>query len=177
MKVFALAFLLFASTPIIIDTTKLVPGRTVTHTAGSRTVTSFREGNTVTVKVEEGKRVDTIAIRREDGKLAVSHRDNGEPRELVALDRRPVIVDGIDLEPYMAGGFLGAQPQGGITPLPPRPDRRSVAAAPRYYTCPKDETMVRIPPGRSGPDELLCPLDGTPMRAGTGSDSQIFLLQ
>lgn len=175
MKVLALAFLLFASTPIVIDSSKLVPGRSLTNIGGSRTVTAFREGNTVTVTVSEGKRVDTITITREDGKLSVSHRDNGEPRELIALDRRPVIVDGIDLEPYI-NNVLGTEPQGGITPLPPRPDRRT-GAGPRYYICPKDETMVRVPAGRGGPDELHCPLDGTPLRAGTGADSQIFLLQ
>lgn len=119
--------------------------------------------------------VDTIRMTRNaDGQLSIARSDNGVPREIIALDRRPVIVDGIDLEPFMAGNFVGAQQSTaprGAAPPPAQKDQR-----PTYYVCPKDETMVRVKPGR-GPAELNCPLDGTPMKAGTGWDNQIFLIQ
>jgi hypothetical protein len=174
MKALALSFLLFATSPIVIDTTKLADGASDMRVEGSRKVGVGRVRNTVTVRIEEGKRVDTITMTRQaGGQLSIAHSDNGEPRQIIALDRRPVIVDGIDLEPFMAGNFLGTQhgaaPPEAVPPSQKQPDR------PTYYVCPKDETMVRVLPGR-GPNELHCPLDGTLMRAGTGRDSQIFLL-
>ena len=173
MKTLALVFLLFATTPIVIDSSNLAPGRVVVHEGGARKVAAYREGNTVTVRVEEGKRVDTITIKNEDGKLSIGRGSNGEPRKLLGLDRQPVIVDGIDLEPFLASDSFGtsaaAEPQ--VIPAPqPRADR------PSYYICPRDETMVRVKAGR-GPAELKCPLDGTVMKAGAGPDSQYYLLQ
>ncbi|MGZ5433309.1 MAG: hypothetical protein ACXW31_00810 [Thermoanaerobaculia bacterium] len=179
MKALALVFLLFASTPIVIDTTKLADGARDVRREGGRTVSVSRDGETVVVRIEEGKRVDTITMKWEaSGQLSISRRDNGEARPIIALDRPPVIVDGIDLEPFMAGNLLGTQKKDGkvyefSVPQPER--RRHAQSGPRYYTCPKDETMVRVPAGR-GPAELNCPLDGTPMKAGVGRDSQIFLL-
>lgn len=176
MKALALGFLLFATSPIVIDTTKLADGAREVRREGSRTVSVARDGDTVVIRVDEGKRVDTVTITRNpDGQLSIGHRDNGEPRQLIALDRRPVIVDGIDLEPFLASNAVPPPPNS-IAPLPPQPEpERGYRGAPRYYVCPKDETMVRVPAGRT-PGELKCPLDGTPMRAGTGRDSQIFLL-
>ena len=87
-----------------------------------------------------------------------------------------MIVDGIDLEPFLAGNFFGTQPQPAPQAVvPPQPERRDTRSAPRYYICPKDETMMRVPAGRAAGD-LHCPVDGTPMKSGTGRDSQIFLL-
>ena len=174
MKAAVLAILLFASTPIVIDTTKLADGARDVRREGNRTVAVARDGNTVTVRIDEGKRVDTVTMTRgANGELSIAHKDNGEPRQMFALDRRPVIVDGIDLEPVLAGSLLGDQnnPSREI----PLPESRFQQSSPRYYVCPKDETMVRVKPGR-GPAELKCPLDGTLMKAGTGADSQIFLL-
>jgi hypothetical protein len=175
MKALALSFLLFAASPIVIDTAKLPPGRVLINDGGSRSVTVAREGNTVTVRIEEGKRVDTMTMtRKADGQLSIGRSDNGQPRQIIALDRRPVIVDGIDLEPFLAGNFLGTQQN--AAPREAAPPSVQKDQRPTYYICPKDETMVRVKPGR-GPAELNCPLDGTPMKAGTGSDKQIFLIQ
>lgn len=176
MKVLALSFLLFATSPIVFDTTKLADGAADVRVEGSRKVSVGRVKNTVTVTIEEGKRVDTVTLtRKADGQLSIGHTDNGAKRQILSLDRRPVIVDGIDLEPFLAGNFMGQQtvpmPRNVTPPPPAQKDQR-----PTYYVCPKDETMVRVRPGR-GPAELLCPLDGTPMKAGTGSDNQIFLVQ
>lgn len=55
-------------------------------------------------------------------------------------------------------------------PAPPKP------ASSRYFICPKDETVVRV--GRLSPKgELLCPVDGTKMKAGTGPSKSIYLLR
>ncbi|HEX6097730.1 MAG TPA: hypothetical protein VF432_15495 [Thermoanaerobaculia bacterium] len=175
MKVLALSFLLFATSPMVFDTTKLADGASDVRLEGSRTVSVTRTGETVTVRVEEGKRVDTVTLtRKAGGEVTISHKDNGEPRRLLPLGRQPVVVDGIDLEPFMAGNFFGTQTMAAPREVPPPPARNE--RRPTYYVCPKDETMVRVRPGR-GPAELFCPLDGTPMKAGTGSDKQIFLIQ
>ena len=171
MKPLALAFLLFASTPIIIDTSKLPPGRTVINTSGSRTVAAFREGNTVTVTVKEGKREDTVRITREGASLSIAKSNNGEERQLIVPDRQPVIVDGMDLEPILAGA--AATYHEGPFAVPP--DRRDAYPRPRYFLCPKDETMVRVKPGRAAGD-LMCPLDGTKMEESVGHDKQYWLL-
>jgi hypothetical protein len=144
---------------------------------GSRTVSIARDGNTVVVRIDEGKRTDTVTMTRgESGELSIAHQDNGAPRQILGLDRRPVIVDGIDLEPFLAGNLLGTQKTAPKV-RPPQPDRRyDDRSGARYYVCPKDETMVRVPAGRA-PAELKCPVDGTPMKAGTGRDSAFFLLQ
>lgn len=176
MKALALAFLLFASTPIVIDTTRLADGASDVRIEGNRTVTVARMGTTITVRIDEGKRVDTVTITRQPGgELSIAHSDNGQSRPVIALDRRPVIVDGVDLEPFLAGNFLGMQQTPEAEVVPPQPERRDTRGTPRYYICPKDETMVRVPAGRAAGD-LMCPLDGTPMKSGTGRDSQIFLL-
>jgi hypothetical protein len=63
-------------------------------------------------------------------------------------------------------------PEGGIIIIPPS----GTPATPRYFICPKDETVVRI--GRGTPSgELLCPVDGTKMKAGTGPRKSIYLLR
>jgi hypothetical protein len=177
MKALALAFLLFASTPILIDTHKLADGARDVRHEGSRTVSIARSGNTVVVRIDEGRRTDTVTMtRQENGELSIAHQDNGVPRQMIGLDRRPVIVDGIDLEPFLAGNLLGTQ-KAAPKVTPPKPDRRyDEKNGPRYYVCPKDETMVRVPANRA-PAELNCPLDGTPMKAGTGRGSAFFLLQ
>lgn len=175
MKILALSFLLLATSPVVIDTSKLADHATELRVAGGRKVHVSREGGTVTVIVEEGKRVDTITMTRtEGGELSIGHSDNGEPREIIALDRQPVIVDGIDLEPFMAGNFFGTQT---TVPLPqpePRDQRRNEGEG-QTFMCPKDRTMVHVPSGRA-PLDLKCPVDGTPMIAGSGPRSQYFLL-
>jgi hypothetical protein len=171
MKILALSFLLFATSPLVIDSSKLADNAVEMHLAGSRKVAVSRMGGTVTVTIEEGKRVDTITMTHtDDGQLSIGRRDNGEKRQIIALDRRPVIVDGIDLEPFLAGNFFGTQKE--AVPAP-QPQRRE--ATPRYYLCPKDATMVRVPSGPV-PPELKCPVDGTTMVAGTGHSSEYFLL-
>ena len=49
-------------------------------------------------------------------------------------------------------------------------------ANPRYWICPKDETMLRVvaSPNKGA---FNCPIDGTPMKPAVGRDSAIFLLQ
>ena len=49
-------------------------------------------------------------------------------------------------------------------------------ANPRYWICPKDETMLRVvaAPHKGA---FNCPLDGTAMKPAVGRDSAIFLLQ
>lgn len=171
MKALAMAFLLFASAPIVIDSTKLAPGRTVIHEGGSRTVLVFREGNTVTVTVKEGKREDTVRITRDDTGLSIANSNNGEKRQLIVPDRQPVIVDGMDLEQILASEPATTRE---LNIVPPK--RMDAYPSPRYFICPKDETMVRVKPGRAAGD-LMCPIDGTKMEESVGHDRQYWLLQ
>ena len=106
--------------------------------------------------------------------MAIGHRDNGEPRQILSVDRRPVIVDGIDLEPFMAGNFFGTQTTAPPAPQPESRRERGNGEAQTFH-CPKDRTMVLVPSGRA-PMDLKCPVDGTPMVAGSGPGSQYFLL-
>lgn len=49
-------------------------------------------------------------------------------------------------------------------------------AGPRYYVCPKDETLLRVK-SADPHAEYKCPVDGTVMRAGAGPQTKFFLLE
>ncbi len=55
------------------------------------------------------------------------------------------------------------------------PDRHESANAPRYFVCPKDGAMLRVPGGTSG-EAFKCPVDGTDMKSGVGMNKKFFLL-
>ena len=172
MKSLAMAFLLFATAAIEVNTSKLAEGATQTFASGSRTVTVYRSGSTTTVRVAEGERVDTVTLTREGGKLSIGHEDNGVARRLLVVDRPKVIVDGIDLEPHLMDSFEAPN----TAPAPDPKKSITVPADGRYFICPKDATVMRVPtpmPGRT----FKCPVDGTEMKSGVGPGSRYFLLQ
>ena len=174
MKTLALAFLLFATAPIDVNTSKLAEGTVETFTSGSRTVSVHKSGDTTTVRVEEGPRVDTVTISRENGKLSIGHKDNGVMRRFIVVDRPKVVVDGIDLEPYLMGGIPPSENDTKAVPMPspmPVPDQSS-----HYFYCPKDGAMLVVPHGMS-PKTLSCPVDGTQMKAGAGPGRKYYLLE
>ncbi|HVG24101.1 MAG TPA: hypothetical protein VND45_08120 [Thermoanaerobaculia bacterium] len=172
MKSLALVFLLFATAAIEVNSAKLADGATETFASGSRTVSVHRSGNTTTVRVEEGERVDTVTLTREGGKLSIGHKDNGVARRFIVVDRPKVIVDGIVLEPHLMDGFEAPD----AAPVPDPKKSITVPADGRYFICPKDATVMRVPtpmPGRT----FKCPVDGTEMKSGLGPGSRYFLLQ
>lgn len=174
MKTLALAFLLFATAAIDVNTGKLADGAVETFTSGSRTVAVHKSGDTTTVRVQEGDRVDTVTIQREDGRLSIGHKDNGVMRRFIVVDRPKVVVDGIDLEPYLMGGVPSPENDTKVVPMPspvPAPDQSS-----QYFYCPKDGAMLVVPHGMS-PKSLSCPVDGTLMKAGVGPGRRFYLLE
>ena len=176
MKTLAMAVLLFATTTINIDTRGLADGAKETRVEGSRRVAVEKvEGKTV-VRVEEAGRIDTIVMSRANGRLSVEHSANNVPRRLFALDRPQVIVDGVDLEPFLSGAQ--STPSREET-RKPRREEAQTDEWPQYYVCPKDQAMLRIPhPTRGATAETYnCPVDGTPMRRGLGPQSQYWLLE
>jgi hypothetical protein len=169
MKTLAFAFLLFATAAIEVNTGRLADGATQTYNVGSRMVAVYKSGDTTTVRVQEGGRVDTVTLTRAGGKLSIGHKDNGGERRFIVVDRPKVVVDGIDLEPYLSGAIAEAPEQR------PAPSPRATGN-PRYYICPKDQSMLRVPHGQPGAT-YKCPVDGTEMKSGTGPQSQYWLLQ
>jgi hypothetical protein len=202
MKVLAAAFLLFATAAIEVNTSKVADGTTQSFVSGSRKVAVHKSGDTTTVVVQEGDRLDTVMLTRTEGKLDVGRRNNGVTRRFLVVDRPKVVVDGIDLEPYLMDEVARApQPAPMMTPMPldgaleatpmptvpetphglkpapmPMPRRSPAPGATRYFVCPKDATVV-ITPQPSPDGKIRCPLDGAEMKAHTGRDSKYFLLQ
>lgn len=162
MKALAFAFLLFAIAPIDIDTTKIENGARQSYAAGpGRMVSVAKDAGVTTVVVVEGERVDTLVVRNVDGKTVIAHTDNGLPRPAPSAQRAPVIIDGMDVEPFLEGD-----------PVDRSLRQQSLGT---YYICPRDRAVLRVP---NGPAEAMfkCPVDGTLMRPGVGPSQQYFLL-
>lgn len=169
MKALAIAvMMLFAVPEIIIDTTKVTAPQT--FVSGSRRVGVTKSGDTTFVRVQEGDRVDEVSIRREGEKVIIGQTNNGVARRFIVPDRPRILVDGIDLEPYL-GGALREAPQ----PEPRRPEQRR-QDPPRFYICPNDEATLRVRPG-TPEGKYKCPLDGAVMRSGVGPGRQYWLLE
>ena len=180
MKTLALVFTLFASTASIqFDTSKLPVGGVDAKFAGSRRVTVERTAAATIVRVEEGERVDTLTMIRENGQIErITTANNGKVRPFIAMDRPKVVVDGIDLEPYLTGE-AGTPTRQGTYVFPPkkRNDRyeRSPMAQ-REYICPKDGAVLRVPTNAKA-TAFSCPLDGTPMEAGIGPNQRFYRVE
>ncbi len=172
MKTLALAFLLFSTAAIEVHTGKLADGVTQTFNAGSRAVAVHKSGDTTTVRVQEGDRVDTVTFTRNGSKLSMSTKSNGVARRFIVVDRPKVVVDGIDLEPWLMDAG-SATPQ--VTPVPvlpmPKPDEST-----NYYYCPKDAAMLVVPKTSAPGQKYRCPVDGTEMKAGVGPGNKYYLL-
>ena len=168
----AMAVMLFATATIHIDTGHLGDGLRETRSEGSRRVTVEKSDGKTIVRVEEGPRVDTVVLSSQEGQLTIEHSANSVPRRTFALDRPAVIVDGIDLEPWLSGaqGTTSMKPQ-------PRRERTEVESWPQYYVCPKDEAVLRVPRAHGNVETYHCPIDGTPMKRGKGPKSQYWLLE
>lgn len=184
MKTLALVFTLFASTfasaaSIQFDTSTLPVGGVDAKFAGSRRVTVERTASATIVRVEEGERVDTLTMVRENGQVErITTANNGKVRSAIAMDRPKVIVDGIDLEPYLTGeASIGGRHGTYVFPPKKRNDRyeRSPMAQ-REYICPKDGTLLRVPTTARA-TEFACPLDGTPMQSGVGLDKKFYRVE
>ncbi len=203
MKSLALAFLLFSTAAIEVNTGRLADGATQTFLSGSRKVAVHKSGGTATVMVQEGDRLDTITLSRAGGTLDIARSDNGAPRRFLVLDRPKIVVDGIDLEPYLMNAMTvvpesapmpGPMSQeGALEAVPmPMPNERAPKAVPMpippshklmpgptdgpYYVCPKDARIV-VAPAPASADPVLCPTDGTPMKAHVGRNSKFFLIE
>ena len=168
----AFAVLLFATAAIEVNTDTLADGATQRFSVGSRQVAVHKSGDTTTVRVQEGERIDTVMIASKPGKLLIARQDNGVEPRFIVVDRPKVVVNGLDLEPYLARTVTGKP--GAVMPLPD--ERPAVQGGPQYYICPKDEVMLRLPHGPAN-GEFHCPLDGTLMKPGMGPQSQYWLLQ
>ena len=156
MKTLAFAFLLFATGAIDVNTSKLADGVTETFSEGSRLVAVHRSGDTTTVRVQEGDRVDTVSITRQGANLSIGHSDNGAERRFIVVDRPKVVVDGIDLEPWLTGGV--------DSPPASQPDaKKRKPRAVDYFVCPKDSSVLAVPDSPQGA-MYKCPVDGTSMR-------------
>lgn len=199
MKSLAFALLLFSTAAIEVNTSRLADGATQTFVSGSRKVAVHKSGDTTTVMVQEGDRLDTVTLTRTDGGLSVGRKNNGVARRFIVVDRPKVVVDGIDLEPHLMDEMVTpsqtvpmAPPEWGLeaTPMPtvpdnperlkpvpmPMPNPAPMPGMSRYYVCPKDATIVITP--QPAPDgKFRCPADGTEMKAGVGPGSKFFLLQ
>lgn len=173
MKFLATAFLLLASTAITIDSSKLPPGREQVWIDGNRRVIAERKGDSTVVRIEEEDgRVDTIIISTIGGRLSTMRSNNGVPRTYVP-DRTPIIVDGIDIEAILSGPSSGAVPEDVLILPPPK---KKYLTGPRFFLCPKDEALLRVPQAEPG-KVYKCPVDGTEMKPGKGPDQKIWLLQ
>ncbi|HYC93474.1 MAG TPA: hypothetical protein VEO54_29985 [Thermoanaerobaculia bacterium] len=178
MKSLAFALLLFSTAAIEVNTSRLADGTTQTFLSGSRKVAVHKSGDTTTVMVQEGDRLDTVTLTRADGELSIGRKNNGVPRRFIVVDRPKVIVDGIDLEPHLMDEMTPAPqsvPAPGIVPLPKKfkPMMRDDTT---YHVCPKDGTKVIVPPD-AGPGPYRCPVDGTPLKSGVGPGSKFFLIE
>ena len=178
MKALALVFTLFAtSASIQFDTSKLPVGSSDAKFAGSRRVTVQRTAVATIVRVEEGERVDTITMVRENGRVEkITTANNGKIRPFIAMDRPKVIVDAIDLEPYLTGaaGTPTDDKQWGAQQLQPR--KKLSPMAQREYVCPKDGTLLRVPTTAQA-TAFNCPLDGTPMESGVGPNQKFYRVE
>lgn len=176
MKTLALVFTLFASVASIqFDTSKLPVGGSDAKFAGSRRVTVERTATATIVRVEEGERVDTVTMVRESGQIErITAANNGKPRAAIAMDRPKVIVDGIDLEPFLTGA--AGVPSTTVQRIPPKKRYERSPMAQREYVCPKDGALLRIPTNAKA-TSFTCPLDGTPMEAGIGLGQQFWRVQ
>ena len=164
MRALAIAvMMLFAVPEIIVDTTKVTSPQM--FVSGSRKVVVTKSGDTTFVRVQEGDRVDEVSIRREGDKVIIGQTNNGVARRFIVPDRPRILVDGIDLEPYLGGAVREAPP-----PAPRRQD------PPRFYICPNDEATLRVRPG-TPEGKYKCPLDGAVMRSGVGPGRQYWLLE
>jgi hypothetical protein len=56
------------------------------------------------------------------------------------------------------------------------PDRDLAQNEPRFYLCPKDGALLRVPTATKG-TKFLCPVDGAEMAEGKGPSKKLFLLE
>ena len=139
---------------VVVDTTDFRPGEAKVFTIdNSVRVTVSRTGETRHIRVERFGIVNEYRLEPVDGVLKVTRLDAGRG---IAVSPHRIIIDGIPLDAVLLPAPRGS---GGA----------------RYFICPKDETMVRVPNGHAG--DLRCPIDGTVMRPGLGRSSSYFLLQ
>jgi len=179
MKTLALAFLLFSTAAIEVQTGKLADGATQTFNAGSRAVAVYKADGVTTVRVQEGERVDTVTLTRSGNQLSIATKSNGGKRRLFALDRPKVVVDGIDLEPWLMDsatqsddrGYFEATPRDSKVVPMPKPDEAN-----HYYYCPKDAAVLVVPKTEAPDQTYRCPVDGTEMKGGVGPGKRYYLL-
>lgn len=150
----ALALLVLgAADPLVIDTSQLADGETMTvTTADGANVTIVRNGDTRHVLIENGARKDELSITRAGDRLRV-----GSVRRQTGFLVRPpkIVIDGVPVEPFMDDLLV------------PRRSRTPRGGGTRFYVCPNDETWVRVQTGEHDGEhggEPKCPVDGTPLQ-------------
>lgn len=163
MQTLALAVLLFSTAVgsteanrITVDTTGWPPGRAQVFMIDNGVrVSVFRLNEVRTVTIERFGLKNTYTIERVDDELQVTKADT---KDGMLLSPHRIVVDGITLETHALK-----------VPAAPRQPK------PRYYICPKDEVMLRVPHDKHG-GEFTCPVDGTKMKPAVGRESAYFLL-
>jgi hypothetical protein len=85
----------------------------------------------------------------------------------------PFFTNTVPREPVIRMQMAPQAPR--VQPFAP-PDRHESANAPRYFVCPKDGAMLRVPVA-SADATFKCPVDGTVMKAGAGQGRKFFLLE
>ena len=164
MQTLALAVLLFSTAlgsteakRIVVDTTDWPSGRAqVVMIDDLVRVTVFRMNDVRQITVERLGLKNTYTVEPVDGELQVTKSDTKDGM-LLSPDR--IVVDGIPLD----------------KPILKFPQTPRGGAKPRYYICPKDEVMLRVPHDKHG-GEFTCPVDGTKMKPAVGRESAYFLL-
>jgi hypothetical protein len=160
----ALAFVLFlvattagaAPARFGFDTSEIRPGEARVFMVDEAVkVTLRRDGVVRRVTIERSGVMNYYTLEPVDGELKVTSRD---VEQGLILGPHRIMVDGVPLE-------------GSALRFPP-PSPRGKAL---YYICPKDQTMLRVPHSDHDGD-FKCPVDGTPMKPGSGNASPYFLL-
>jgi hypothetical protein len=154
-----LALLLLATAdPLVIDTSKLADGETMTATTpdGAK-VTIVRKGDTRHVLVESNGQKDELSITPDRDGFRV-----GSMRRQTGFLVRPqkIVIDGVPVEPFVDSLLI---------PRSPRSSRT------QYFVCPNDETWVRVQTDQHD-GELKCPIDGTTLQRKRPLFPEYYLL-
>lgn len=162
MKPLVCAFLLLAATlaadenRITVDTTNWPSGRAqMIMVDDTVRVTVVRIGDARHVTIERLGLINKYTLEPVDGELQVTSSDTGKG---LILSPHRLVIDGVSLEKL------------------PRLPKSPGSMKPRYYICPKDQTMLRVPHDKHD-GEFTCPVDGTKMKPAVGRESAYFLLQ
>lgn len=154
--------LLGTADPLVIDTSKLADGETMTAaTPDGAKVTIIRNGDTRHVLIESRGYKDELSITPDGDGFRV-----GSARRQTGFLVRPqkIVIDGVPVEPFVDNLLI---------PRSPRSPRGSSGT--QYYVCPNDDTWVRVQTDQHDGD-LKCPIDGTTLQRKRPLFPEYYLL-